>query len=230
MLDTIRQVTTPELIELRLHPAGILPRALAWLIDGLIKIVIIFVAGMVFGYFAGAGVGMILLIYFFVFWFYPVYFEVLRGGATPGKKALGLIVLNDDGTPVGWGASFSRNLLRTVDFLPFFYLTGLISILLHKEFRRLGDIVANTVVCYREPMSGLPQIIEAPPLAPETPLPRSAQRALLAFAERARALTPARQEELANLVPHLSYPENSTTASGAKRLLGLANFLIGRRG
>lgn len=229
MLDTARQVTTPELIELRLHPAGILPRALAWVIDLLIQLVMLVVASSILGWMMGAGIGLLLLVYFAIYWFYPVYFEVMRGGATPGKKALGLIVLNDDGTPVGWGASFTRNLLRTVDFLPFLYLTGMISILLHKEFRRLGDIVADTVVCYREPMSALPQIAAVPPLAPDAPLPRSAQRALLAFAERSRTLTPARQEELASLVPHLSEPTGPSPVRGAQRLLGLANFLIGRR-
>ena len=229
MLDTVRQVTTPELIELRLHPAGILPRALAWFIDLLIQMVILSVAGGLLSTLLGAGAGLMLLVYFAVYWFYPVYFEVMRGGASPGKKALGLIVLNDDGTPVGWGASFTRNLLRTVDFLPFLYLTGMISILQHKEIRRLGDIVADTVVCHREPMSQLPQIVEAPPLVPDAPLPRQAQRALLAFAERARTLTPAQQEELASLVPHLSEPASPSSVRGAGRLLGLANFLIGRR-
>ena len=45
-------------------------------------------------------------------------------GATPGKKAMGLKVLLQDGTPVNWGASIIRNLVRQIDFLPLFYFTG----------------------------------------------------------------------------------------------------------
>ncbi|MDB5887421.1 MAG: hypothetical protein JWM03_293, partial [Rhodocyclales bacterium] len=53
------------------------------------------------------------------------------------------------------------------------------------------------------------------------------QRALLAFAERANSLTPARQEELADLVPFLA--DQGRDQHGAARLIGLANYLVGRR-
>ena len=57
----------------------------------------------------------------------PVAFEVWVAGATPGKRSLGLIVLHDDGTPVACAASFTRNLLRAVDFMPVLYGFGLVS-------------------------------------------------------------------------------------------------------
>jgi hypothetical protein len=168
-----------------------------------------------------------LLLYFCLEWFYPVLFEVLMQGATPGKRALGLAVVSDDGTPVGWGKSMTRNLLRTADFLPMLYGFGIVSVLIHKEFRRIGDIVAGTLVVHRDTHPPLPALAEAAPLASPTPLDRETQRALVAFAERARSLTPARREELAGLVPHLAHAE--TGPQGAARLLALANYLIGRR-
>ncbi len=54
------------------------------------------------------GLGIYLLLFFSLLWFYPVAFEVWRRGATPGKSALGLQVVHDDGTPVGLPASLLR--------------------------------------------------------------------------------------------------------------------------
>ena len=77
---------------------------------------------------------------------------VVRGewsGQTPGKRLFGLAVLNDDGTPVRWPGALTRNLLRAVDFLPFLYGVGLIAMLLNRDFKRLGDLAAGTVVVYQ---------------------------------------------------------------------------------
>lgn len=227
MLDTVRSVTTPELIEVQLHPAGLLPRSLAWLVDAGIRLGIMIMASQVLLLLGHFGQGILLLMYFGLEWFYPVLFEVLGSGASPGKRALGLTVVNADGTPVGWGPSLTRNLLRTADFLPFLYAIGIISILFDKEFRRLGDIVGGTLVIYRDPTGKLPAIAQLEPIAPNIPLDRATQRALVAYAERAALLTTARLEELASLVPHLARSESGP--QGMARLIGLANYLIGRR-
>lgn len=227
MLDTLRSVTTPELIEVQLRPAGLLPRALAWFIDAAIRFGIIATLSGALAGLGNFGGGILLILMFLLEWFYPVLFEVLNQGATPGKRSMGLAVVNDNGTPVGWGASFTRNLLRTADFLPFAYGCGIVSMLCHREFRRLGDIVAGTLVIYREKQQALPALADEAPIVPAAPLDRATQRALVAFAERAESLTPARQEELADLVPFLAQADAGPR--GAQRLLGLANHLVGRR-
>jgi uncharacterized RDD family membrane protein YckC len=99
---------------------------------------------------------------FVVFWFYPVLFEVLDRGRTPGKRALGLRVIAVNGAPVGWLAAFTRNLLRTVDMLPFGYATGLIASLADPWGRRLGDMVAGTLVVH----NARPHDPQARPWAP----------------------------------------------------------------
>lgn len=68
-------------------------------------------------------------------------------GQTLGKRLLGLRVLRADGTPAGPVPIAIRTLLRIVDFLPFFYLVGFVSVLAtgSKE-QRLGDLAAGTVV------------------------------------------------------------------------------------
>ncbi|WP_251279400.1 RDD family protein, partial [Enterobacter hormaechei] len=72
----------------------------------------------------GSGLGLVLM--FLVYWAYPIVCEA-RWGRTLGKRALGLRVLARDGAPVGWMAAITRNLLRTVDMLPFGYALGLVS-------------------------------------------------------------------------------------------------------
>jgi uncharacterized RDD family membrane protein YckC len=226
MLDTVREVSTPELVALHLRLAGPVPRALAWLIDALLRLGIAAIAGALLGWLGGFGWGLVTIFYFLLEWFYPVGFEVLGNGATPGKRALGLIVCQDDGTPIGWGASVTRNLLRAADFLPLAYGVGLIAMLLSPEFRRIGDMLAGTVVVYRDEIYRR-VVPEAKPLAPSTRLSPDAQRAVLAFAERVPQLTPARAEELAALAPQLSGVDSSELA--VQRLIGMANHLIGRQ-
>lgn len=65
--------------------------------------------------------------------------------ATPGKKAMGLKVVSDDG-PITLGAVILRNVLRIIDGLPVFYLVGFICAAVRPDNKRLGDIVAKTSV------------------------------------------------------------------------------------
>lgn len=226
MLDTVREVSTPELVELRLHCAGPVPRALAWVIDQLLRIAIMGVVGIVVAFWGRAGMAAYLILFFVVEWFYPVLFEVLGHGATPGKRSLGLQVLHEDGTPVGWRASLIRNLLRAADFLPFLYGIGLVSMLLSRDSRRLGDIVAGTLVVYRRPAPRPPKLPDAPLWRPRQPVSRGAQRAVLAYAERAPLLSPDRAGELAEYALQLTEGARGETA--VKRLYGLARILTGR--
>jgi len=227
MLDTAREVPTPEGIELSLRLAGSVSRALAWLIDLLVRLVAFGAMTVVVAVLGKLGGALLLLVWFALEWLYPTAFEVWAGGATPGKKALGLAVLHDDGTPVRVSASLTRNLLRAIDFFPVFYGVGLLSMLLTRDFKRLGDIAAGTVVVYREPATRHAAVPEAPPLPPPVPLTLDEQRTVLDFATRASSLTQERAEELALLAPRLT-----GTADGAlarARLLSIASFLIGRR-
>src|SRR5512146_821017 len=121
MLDTTRRVATPEGIELTLHLAGQVSRALAWAIDLLLRLAVILLVLLAATPLGRAGGGIVLLAAFFVEWLLPACFEAMWNGQTPGKRAMGLRVLNDDGTPVRWPGALTRNLLRAADFLPFAY-------------------------------------------------------------------------------------------------------------
>jgi uncharacterized RDD family membrane protein YckC len=227
MLDTAREVPTPEGIELRLRLAGPVSRGLAWIIDTVLRLGLMAGMSLVAGLLGKLGGALMLLLWFALEWLYPTVFEVWAGGATPGKKSLGLAVLHDDGTPVGLPASLTRNLLRAIDFFPALYGVGLSSMLLNRDFKRIGDIAAGTVVVYRDRAvrhSGLP---DASPAPPPIPLTLSEQRTVVDFAIRSAALNQERAEELALLAPQLTGAQSGPLA--LQRLVGIANFLIGRR-
>ena len=226
MLDTFRPVETPEGVEIGLRVAGPVPRLGAWSIDVLLRGVGYMIASMPLGLLGQSGIGILLIVMFLGEWFYPVFFEVLRDGATPGKRRMGLAVLHQDGTPVGWTASMIRNLVRFADFLPIAYGFGLASMLIHPDFRRLGDLAAGTVVVHREiPALGF-RVPAAPPLRPPILLHPEEQRAVVEFAERLGTWSDERARELASFAAPLT---SSTGADGVTRLLGMANWLLGRR-
>jgi uncharacterized RDD family membrane protein YckC len=227
VLDTTRRVATPEGIELTLRLAGPVPRALAWAVDLAIRLAILFAVMMGASLLGRAGIGVILLAAFFVEWLLPAWFEAAWNGQTPGKRAMGIAVLNDDGTPLRWPGALTRNLLRAVDFLPVFYGVGLVAMLANRDFKRLGDLAAGTVVVYVGEKSAKRNIPEAAPVVPAVALELDEQRALLELAERSHTLTQERFEELAELPRPLVGRLSGSQA--AARLLGIANHIAGRQ-
>lgn len=226
-LDTARHIGTPEGIDLALPVAGPAVRALAWLIDFIVRAGFLMLFSAVAAMLGQFGFGLFLIAFFILEWLFPAWCEVKLDGATPGKKAMGLRVLHDDGTPVRWPAAMTRNLLRAIDILPFVYAFGLLSMLINRDFKRLGDLAANTIVVYREQKPKPLELPAAAPLAPPIVLSLAEQRAVLDFAARSANLTAERAEELAELAtPLLGGLGNS---SATQRLVRIANHLIGTR-
>lgn len=217
---------TPEGIALRLRAAGMMPRAAAWAIDFALRLAVVWMFGIVLALLGDLGVAVHLIVLFCLFWVYPVGFEVLYDGQTPGKRAVGLRVVNANGTPVGWVASIARNLMRTVDMLPLFYGFGLVAGLIDRDSRRFGDMVAGTLVVHVDNPHGHSSAPDVPAVQTPLPLPAAEQGAIVAFAERARQLTPERQQELANLLPQLTQARG---AVAVQRLLGMASSFLGRQ-
>lgn len=90
-LDLVQRVETPERVDLDLIAAGPFPRLTAWLIDAALRlaillIVIITAAASSWG---GFGQGLFLLVFFLLEFAYPIVFESVWGGATPGKHGIG---------------------------------------------------------------------------------------------------------------------------------------------
>lgn len=219
---------TPEGVDLHVELAGPVVRFLAFTIDFFIRIAFLIVLRIVLSILGLGNVGTAfwLLIAFLLEWLYPVFFEMFRHGATPGKKSMGIMVINDDLTPVNLASSLTRNLLRAADFLPFCYAFGLISMTLHSKFQRLGDIAAGTLVIHQTPQQLRPTIPDVSPVAPPFELNADEQAAIVEFALRHNELSESRQQELAGILEAPMH-KNSQTILGY--LKGIGAWLLGAR-
>lgn len=155
-------VETPESVAFAYELAGLGSRGIAFAIDTVILLGIILAEVVVIGgvfvivfYVARRNLllllgpwvlAVILVLAFVTYYGYFVFGEVARGGKTPGKGTIGIRVVRDDGSRVGLMDSLIRNFLRLIDALPATYAVGIVSVLTTKRNKRVGDIVAGTVV------------------------------------------------------------------------------------
>jgi len=205
--------------------AGPVVRARAWFYDLILKTVVLWIAAVFAPLFGQAGLALYLLLVFLLTWLYPVVFEVMYAGATPGKRLAGLRVVHDDGMPVGWSASMIRSIVGFVDMLPFGYTIGLIASLFSVDFKRLGDLAAGTVVIYSTPAREALPTIQLTPTRPPFPLQIEEQRGVVEFALRSGRLTSERQRELASIAS----PLVPAGHDAVKQLLAQARWIAGDR-
>jgi uncharacterized RDD family membrane protein YckC len=225
MLDTVQHVETPEGVDLALRAAGPMPRFFAWVIDIAVRAVLVFVLAIPLSAVGYGGNGVLLILIFGLEWFYPVVLEVLDAGRTPGKRALGLRVVRYDGTPLEWTSSVIRNLLRAADMVPLPHVAGLLSMVMTRGFRRLGDLAAGTIVIHDHPPESTGAGAAIQPFPPPFRLTVDEQRAVVGYAARTPKLSRARAIELANLAA----PPLEPGADPVLRLQGIAAWLTGRR-
>ena len=147
-------IETPEQIKINYSVAGIGSRFYAALIDIALLLPILLVGYYViiraildlderFGNWLAALAGIAT---FVLQWGYYMIFEIATNGQSPGKRALGLRVIKVQGYPISFSDSAIRNIVRVVDMLPFAYGIGLLTMLLNKNWQRLGDLAAGTLV------------------------------------------------------------------------------------
>jgi uncharacterized RDD family membrane protein YckC len=230
VLDTVVAAETPEGILLELRPAGLSARFIAFLVDFLIRIVIGYAAFVAtFTLMGRFSLGFLAVLYFLLEWFYPVVFELSRSGATPGKSMLDIKVVMDNGLPVTPAASFTRNLLRVADFLPLLFGAGIVSMLLRQDSKRLGDLAAATIVVHQPQRPPKVKLDAVAPLSPALLLAPSDQAALVALAARAPTLTAERLDELAALAATVSGDGGKAGPNVTRRVLGVAQWALGKR-
>ena len=170
-------IETPENVLLTYRLAGPAVRVQAFFVDLLLRMAILlaaFWAVLLVGSVISAGVsaGLYLVLWFALDWFYFGLCEGLFRGKTLGKHLFGLRVIKEEGYPITLWAALLRNFIRAADSLPFsLYGVGFITALLAGRFRRLGDLVARTVVI-EERRVAVPR--EPIILEKIEPLPRSA--------------------------------------------------------
>lgn len=221
--DTRMTLETPEGTDLPLYPAGFWVRTLAYSVDWLIRGAVVLALAIVFEN-SGIGQALSLITYFLLEWFYPVAFEVWRNGQTIGKKVMRLKVIHDDGTPVTFASSLIRNLLRVVDLLPMFYVTGIVASVCNRQFKRVGDLAAGTMVVYAHAQVQQPELDDVGSCPVPDGIDTEEQRALLAFAQRSSTMTEARQRELAAMLSPLLAHHDPVI-----RIKQMSNYIVGRR-
>jgi len=164
-------IETPEQTSLDFPLAGIGSRFLAMVADTAIQFVAIFLLVLVVGYatpgFAWLGnlteqwaLALMFLAVFLIYSGYFAFFEAIWNGQTPGKRFAQLRVMKDDGRPISAYDAIARNLMRAVDALPVAYGVAVISVLISKNNKRLGDFVAGTVVVHEKAIEGARPFVE----------------------------------------------------------------------
>ena len=229
-IDTLQSVELAEGMEIHLRAAGPFLRFIAYVLDlvfeALLLLVFSFVIGAVSGFFGkNISIGISALLSFLIWWFYHIFFEISRWGATPGKMIFGLRVVDEAGGSVTLVQSMIRNFLRGVEvIIPFVPLVAFF----HPRFQRLGDLAAGSLVVYSKPRDE--HIVAGPPPMESVPVNRALTReeeaAILSFRYRSSGWSEARREELANLLRPLT---GEVGRKGVSKVLGMASWLEGQR-
>jgi uncharacterized RDD family membrane protein YckC len=218
-LDSRIEIVTPENIGFQYVLAGPFRRLPAFLIDMAIRAVVLgamflfclLVAQLAVG---GIGIGMFLVIWFAMSWFYGGFFETIWNGQTPGKWIMGLRVLSVDGQPINALQAVLRNVLREVDGMPMvgfgipMYTLGLAAMTASDRFQRLGDLACGTIVIveHRRSLGNLARVAEPEVIAFADRLPanfiasRGMSQALSMYVARRGLFSAARRHEIASIL------------------------------
>jgi uncharacterized RDD family membrane protein YckC len=159
--DRIR-IETPEHVVFEYELAGLVSRIMAAFIDlfviALIMLGLFIVVVALVGIegLAPWAIALGAVAAFLVIWGYPMLFEIFWKGQTPGKRSLGMRVIQEGGYSLTPQVVIVRNLLRFVDFLPGAFVLGLLVMMLNRRYKRVGDFVAGTVVIRERSSSRVP--------------------------------------------------------------------------
>lgn len=148
-------INTSQNVNLSFTVANMGERLLAYILDSIIKIVLaLIIVYFLFNIlqlenfirdwdqFSLMGLYVIISSPFIL---YPLIFESLMEGQTPGKKILKIKVVKVDGFQASFSDYLIRWIFRLVDF-GFFFIPGFISMVVNKYSLRLGDIASGTAV------------------------------------------------------------------------------------
>lgn len=152
-MDDRLSIDTPENILLDADIAGFGTRCIAAILDYLLLLAAMIIIGLLYLQSVPLRdrgetetIAILVLIQFILIAFYHLFFEFIWNGQTPGKRWVGIRVVQANGLPATVSGILIRNLVRLFDFLPFFYAIGLLVMFASKHTQRLGDLAARTIV------------------------------------------------------------------------------------
>jgi uncharacterized RDD family membrane protein YckC len=224
-LDSRIAIVTPEHIAFHYRLAGPFRRLIAYAIDVVLRLlvslgllIILALSGILV---SGVGIGLMLVAWFIISWFYGGLFETFWNGQTPGKWLMRLRVLTHDGQPINALQAVLRNILRAVDAMPVVPLPwlehaiqfpvfslGLVTMAMTDRYERWGDLACGTMVVVedRRLLRGVIQMDDAAVREMAATLPAnytpspSLARAISVYVERRRYFGPGRRAEIARIV------------------------------
>lgn len=168
----VSDLVTGEAVPLELRLAKLPSRALALLLDALILAVLGFALLLLFGQVApgvdeALATALVIGGTVFLLVVIPTTVETLTRGKSVGKAAAGLRVVRDDGGPIRFRHALVRALAGVfADFVLTLGVGAMVCSLLNSRDKRIGDLLAGTVVIReRIPSTAAPLPVLDPRLA-----------------------------------------------------------------
>jgi uncharacterized RDD family membrane protein YckC len=147
------QIQSTELFFLENELANVGSRAVAYILDTILKVLAMFslyyiVLNSMVSVWGNKGTFIAIVVLGIIYTGYHAILEFVMSGKTPGKMVMGLRVLKSDGSKISLLDSLIRNILRIVDIMPYGYMVAMVVMFFEKNNRRVGDLVADTIVIY----------------------------------------------------------------------------------
>ncbi len=146
-------IRTTQNVTIEYELAGLRDRALAFLLDGFLLLIAYLLLFTIFsliianlGMDSGMWMRLLMLMPFVIFFAYHILMEIMNGGQTVGKKAMGIKVVRLDGKDPEWSDVVLRVILQLVDSVFSLGVIGTLMIKTTPKSQRLGDMAANTTV------------------------------------------------------------------------------------
>lgn len=161
-------LVTGEAVAIDLPPASIGLRILSGVVDYLVLVglasAVLTAAGALAGQLDDALIaGVLLTATVVVLVGAPIAFETLTRGRSPGKYAVGLRTVRDDGGPITFRHAFVRGMLRYVEVYLFYGIPAVVCALVNRRGKRIGDLMAGTYVVRDRVSAQLPPPVPMPP-------------------------------------------------------------------
>ncbi|WP_227488325.1 RDD family protein [Brachybacterium subflavum] len=204
-------IVTGEAVHLDLRPASFATRLLSYLVDGAVMLALSIgsTVGVVAlasrtGLDAGFVQAAMVLVSVLAFLGYPVLTELLMGGRSLGRLATGTRVVREDGGPVHARQSLLRALMGMLEIWSTTGAIALVTALVDRRSRRLGDMLAGTMVIQermrapRPVRERMPEELQAWAAGADVGrLPLPLLQDVRSFLPRAHSLNPESRREIA---------------------------------
>jgi uncharacterized RDD family membrane protein YckC len=210
----IREIITPEGIPVRFSIARASERAGAFMIDIVIQFVVVILLS--WGLSAATGHAMsgtwltaiVTVLSFLILNFYSAFFEVRWQGQTPGKRKIGIRVIDSRGGQLETSAVLARNLIRELEvWTPARFLLArsllwpdapawatLLAVgwtfvfmfmpLFNKDRLRVGDMIAGTFVVLQPKAQLVPDLVHQAAAPPAYAPPGTKAAAMYTFTDQ----------------------------------------------